>query len=149
MPRKSLYVSEEDESVWERAESLADVSLSKLVADLLRKEVSKMEAYSTLGKQFREITIELNSYGHPSEKKMFIGKWIADYNDPDSFHWDKVALTRKNQILVHHGDNTGTFYTLYKDLDELLRDEHQIVIHANKVEAAKALGGEFIEFLDI
>ena len=46
MPKKTVYVREEEIDVWSRAEKLSEVNLSALLGTLLREFVSKKEAES-------------------------------------------------------------------------------------------------------
>ncbi|MFC4618816.1 EXLDI protein [Camelliibacillus cellulosilyticus] len=73
MPNKTIYVTEADLPVFNRAQELAGNNLSATIAEALRRFIEAEEAKD---KGFEEITIKVGENG-TYQKKRFIGKELA------------------------------------------------------------------------
>ena len=99
---KTLYVSDQDAEVWERAEKLAgDGKVSKVVTDYLKQYVAMKESAV---KGYDRIVLRLYENGIPKAYG-FYGRWIIspnepfiirDNNGPDNLY--AVAETAKNKF---------------------------------------------------
>jgi hypothetical protein len=96
MGKKTIYVRDEDEPLWERAKALAgDESLSAFIAQALQvlieaKEVPGME----------QLVVDEWIDGRPY-KKAFWGRWLVrSYVTLRDGTWS-VALTRRNRFVFY------------------------------------------------
>jgi len=112
MVRKNIYVRDDDEEIWQKAEQLtsegAAESLSKMITNALKKEVIRLENQKEAKKTeifqgadiIEKITVEYEEDGI-KRKISFKGKWITDeegINTVSNIY--RVALTEKNQFFV-------------------------------------------------
>lgn len=113
MAKKNLYIRDEDEELWKRAEELVKGtqtrSLSSLIPRLLEKEIEKMEAQEEVLEDASRIVVDIGMQWDmedwaeerkPMRCVAFEGKWIAkDYYAKDGGCYS-VALTKKRQLFV-------------------------------------------------
>jgi len=123
MVRKNIYVRDDDEEIWQKAEQLtsegAAESLSKMITNALKKEVIRLENQKEAKKTeifqgadiIEKITVEYEEDGI-KRKISFKGKWITDEEGINTVsnlklggltgydHIYRVALTEKNQFFV-------------------------------------------------
>jgi EXLDI family protein len=85
MGNKTIYVSEKDESLFERAKEIAGEALSSVIARALREYVSRHEEK---GKGMKEITVKVGQHNSEREQR-FVGKEIGKWS---GFSDDKVWL---------------------------------------------------------
>src|SRR5438045_373533 len=82
--KKTLYVRDEDEPIWERARELFGETLSPLIAQQLKLSIQAKEARDAQGKGFQRIVIEYSdsANNHMPTKKAFVGWWIFPPDAP-------------------------------------------------------------------
>lgn len=100
MPNKTIYVSEEDLPLFERAQRLASGSLSSAIAAALRQFVEREEAHM---KGFDEVTVPIGKPGSRRAKR-FHGRVLAHWGHQtgnDHTEMFTVYGTPKNQYAVH------------------------------------------------
>jgi hypothetical protein len=157
MARRNVYIRDEDEDVWERAEKLAgDAPLSRVITEALRVYVSSRE-----GNPMQRLTIGTVNGGE-AIAKAFIGRWLIE---PDEAYRSEhegdasietqvragttfaVAETAKGNIVVYvdAGRSRAEFET-YGDFDQA---EERGVPGDVLTLAARRAGIERAELLDI
>lgn len=153
MGKKTLYIKEDDESLWKKADFLVKTnggSLSNFITELLRKELSKREMLRCVTENIGPIVIEFeNQYGR--QKKSFNGKWlIKDYQpgiDPfgDAY---SVAVTAMGQLFVlRETNNHGSDYRVFPTYDDMM-DDGTVPLELQYA-VSDAIGENDAEFLDI
>jgi hypothetical protein len=157
MGRRNIYVRDEDEDVWERAEQLAgEAPMSRVITEALRAYVSGRE-----GAPMQRLTIDTMSAGERLTKA-FIGRWLID---PDEAYRSEheadadiatqvptgttfaVAESAKSNIVVYvdaKGDEPE--FDVYENFDQA---EERGVPGDVITLAAKRAGVERAELLDI
>lgn len=85
MGNKTIYVSEKDESLFERAKEIAGEALSSVISRALSEYVARHEQK---GKSMKEITVKVGTHNSQREQR-FIGKEIGKWS---GFSDDKVWL---------------------------------------------------------
>ena len=116
MPNKTIYVSDADVPIFERAQQLAGGNLSATIVQALRRFIEIEEAKES---GFREITVKSGSVA-PTRKR-FMGRAIAkgqvrEHNGAISITY-KVFLTMKGKFalyVVDAADISGTEWWEYK-----------------------------------
>ena len=81
MGNKTIYVSEKDESLFNKAKEIAGEALSSVIALALREYVSRHEEKT---KGMKEITVKVGVQGSEREQRFVgqeIGKWSGFSND--------------------------------------------------------------------
>ena len=73
MPNKTIYVSDDDLPLFERAQQLADANLSSAIVQALRRFIEIEEARQ---RGFEEITVLVNGEG-AHQRKRFLGYRLA------------------------------------------------------------------------
>ena len=177
MPNKTIYVKDEDLSIFEEAEKLGDDSLSAVIAEAVKHFVA---AERSKAQGMEEHTLEVgqvNSRGADDVRKIrFVGRKLAGqtaYTGQTSSRDDRgtdyqVYQTKAGKIIVHweswsRWDGEGSSAD-YATLDQL--PEHGAEIYGQfedddygerfpvrlpgglLQEAAEALGQELVEFID-
>jgi len=143
MPRRTLYVREEDQAIWEQAAGFAEEdSLSAIVTEALRRFVLAKEQEDGTSPYKRielEIT-EFNRDGMPHDRKAaFTGRELIDY-EPFT-----VYETSKHQLLFYHEEKQ--FHWLFRTIEEATKsNEFPPPLLAD---VADALGREWVEEWDI
>lgn len=99
MPNKTIYVSNEDQAVYERAQQLAGDNLSAVLVRTLREFIARSEAQD---KGLKEITVQVGTKGLQQEKRFsgrLLIKWqgAGDHND---WYTARVFKTAKGQWAV-------------------------------------------------
>ncbi|MCL6612976.1 MAG: hypothetical protein K6T66_15705 [Peptococcaceae bacterium] len=161
MGRKNIYVRDEDEVIWQKAEQLAGKgaaeSLSKMITDALKKEVERLEALQEVQKDgFERILLEyFDKNANRDVKKAFNGKWLVfeEHDEAtDAGVLVSVALTQKGQLLyfwVWESSGDGG-YDIYEDFEAMKNRAEEDNIGHNIISAvADELGEDYVEFLDI
>jgi hypothetical protein len=155
--RRNVYVRDEDEVVWERAERLAgEAPISRVITDALRAYVSGRE-----GAPMQRLIVETMNGGEQLTKA-FIGRWLIDPSEAyRSEHEGDAALetqvragttfavaeTAKGNIVVYVDATSGRpEYDVYEDFDQA---EERGVPGDVLTLAAKRSGIERAELLDI
>ncbi len=157
MGRRNVYVRDEDEDVWERAEKLAgEAPMSRIITDALRAYVSGRE-----GAPMQRLAIETMNGGEVLTKA-FIGRWLISPDEAyRSEHEGDIRLetqvragttfavgeTAKGNIVVYiDADRPEAEFEVYEDFD---RAEERGVPGDVLALAAKRAGVERAELLDI
>jgi len=100
MPNKTIYVSQEDESLFEEARQLAGESLSAVIVRALREFVSRQKEKE---KSMKEITVLVGPKESTREQR-FIGMQVGKWNGVDDNRtWmleAQVYLTQKKNWAV-------------------------------------------------
>jgi EXLDI family protein len=100
MPNKTIYVSQEDESLFEEARQLAGESLSAVIVRALREFVVRQKEKE---KSMKEITVQVGPKESTREQR-FIGLQIGNWNGVDEDRtWmleAQVYLTQKKNWAV-------------------------------------------------
>jgi hypothetical protein len=155
--RRNIYIRDEDEVVWERAEKLAgQVPMSRVITDALRAYVSGRE-----GTPMQRLAIATINGGEEITKA-FIGRWLIE---PDEAYRSEhegdasletqvragttfaVAETAKGNIVVYvDADRPEAEFDVYEDFDQA--EEHGVPGDVLTL-AAKRAGVERAELLDI
>ena len=162
--RKNIYIREEDQELFEKAEAIFGDNFSGLVAEALRRFVEVEEAKSD---GMAEVEIEVGTYtgdnGSDDIKKVkFLGKKIADacvYSGATSDRRDRgtdyeLYLTKKGKLLLWQkywtcwqGEDGEAGYQVYDSLTQLMSAEG--IPGSLLTEAGKRLGLDTAEYLDI
>ena len=104
MSNRTIYVSEKDESLFERAKEIAGVALSSVIARALREYVARNEEKT---KGMKEITVKVGQHDSQREQRFVgqeIGKWSGLSDDKVWWMDAKIYKTQKGNwaILLHH-----------------------------------------------
>ena len=159
MPRKTLYISDADLPVFERAQALGGDSLSSVIAAQLRRYVAGEEAKA---QGMQEHTLEVGTWaahGADNARQVrFRGRLLAEgtsYHGQNTDRRDRWTTfrffqTASGKILVFarksslwERDIDSAEYLLYPSLPT--GDEYPAQILR---EAAEALGGELVEWVE-
>lgn len=101
MSNKTIYVSEKDESLFDRAKEIAGEALSSVIARALREYVSRREEKE---KGMLEIAIQIGSHDSKREQR-FVGRKIGNWSgmSDDKVWWmeAKIFRTQKDKWAVH------------------------------------------------
>jgi EXLDI family protein len=101
MPNKTIYVSEEDLPLFERAQELAGANLSSAIVRALRRFIELEEA----GRRgFDEITVIVNTEG-AHRRKRFTGQRLV--------RWVQPAANRKGTEILNVYRTAGKRYALH------------------------------------
>src|SRR5215831_18141843 len=101
MPNKTIYVSDDDLPLFERAQELAGANLSSAIVRALRRYIEIEEARQ---RGFEEITVTINGEGaHPS--KRFLGqrlvRWLQPTANGNGTEVQNVYRTARNNYALH------------------------------------------------
>ena len=104
MGNRTIYVSEKDESLFNRAKEIAGEALSSVIARALREYVARHEEK---GKSMKEITVKVGQHDSQREQRFVgheIGKWSGFSDDKVWLMDAKIYLTQKENwaILLNH-----------------------------------------------
>src|ERR1700761_2366593 len=104
MSNKTIYVSDKDEPLFERAKELAGEALSSVIARALREFVARHEEK---GKGMKEITVKVGQHDSQREQRFIgqeVGKWSGFSDDNEWWMDAKIYITQKGNwaILLHH-----------------------------------------------
>jgi hypothetical protein len=112
MPNKTIYVRDADVELWEKAEKLSGGSVSRLIAEALRRYVAEREKNSTY--HYHRIVLDAK-VPFASDKKAFVGRWliapdeelqVADNRGKfDGTCWS-VAVTQKGKLIVYKSNES-------------------------------------------
>ncbi|HSX08677.1 MAG TPA: EXLDI protein [Candidatus Saccharimonadales bacterium] len=104
MGNKTIYVSEKDEVLFNRAKDIAGEALSSVIARALREYVTRNEEK---GKGMKEITVKVGQHDSAREQRFVgqeIGKWSGFSDDKVWWMSAKIYKTQKGNwaILLTH-----------------------------------------------
>jgi hypothetical protein len=111
---KTLYVTDSDAPIWERAEKLAPSSLSALVTSMLREFVERHQPADGDGFERIEVQVQPTDESHVV-KKAFTGRILVDQDeefDGDSNMTYLVAQTKKGNLAVYSDNSRERISTL-------------------------------------
>lgn len=164
MPRKNIYIRDEDQELFEKAEKLGGDNFSATIAEALKRfvevEESKIDGMS-------EVEIEVGSYysgtGSDDVKTIkFIGKKIADacvYSGATSDRKDRgtdydLYLTKKGKLLLWQkywtcwqGEDREAGYQVFDSMTQLMGTDG--IPGSLLTEAGQRLGLDTAEYLDV
>src|SRR5258708_9574276 len=96
MPNKTIYVSSEDQAVYERAQQLAGDNLSSVLVRALKEFITRSEAQA---KGLKEIVVQEGTKGLQQEKR-FNGRLLIKWQGPrdqNGWYTARVFKTAENQ----------------------------------------------------
>lgn len=104
MGNKTIYVSENDEPLFNRAKDIAGEALSSVIARALREYVSRHEEK---GKGMKEIAVKVGQHNSEREQRFVgqeVGKWNGFSDDKVWLMDAKIFRTQKGNwaILLRH-----------------------------------------------
>ena len=104
MGNRTIYVSEKDESLFERAKEIAGEALSSVIARALREFIARHEEKE---KGMKEITVKVGKHNSQREQRFIgkeIGKWSGFSDDKVWLMDTKIYHTQKGNwaILLRH-----------------------------------------------
>lgn len=104
MSSKTIYVSDKDEPLFERAKEIAGEALSSVIARALREFVTRNEEK---GKGMKEMTVKVGQHDTRREQRFVgqeIGKWSGFSDDNEWWMDARIYKTQKGNwaILLHH-----------------------------------------------
>lgn len=101
MPNKTIYVSEQDASLFEDAKNIAGEALSSVISRALREYVARQQEKD---KGMKEISVKIGAQGAEREQR-FVGSHVGDWSgfsdDKDWWLSAKVYRTQKNNWAVY------------------------------------------------
>ena len=101
MGNKTIYVSEKDESLFEKAKETAGEALSSVIARALREYVARSEKKA---KGMEEIAIHVGVQASQREQRFVgkkIGKWAGMSDDKVWWMEAKIFQTQKGKLAIH------------------------------------------------
>lgn len=98
MPNKTIYVSDEDLPLYQRAQELVQGNLSAAITTALRRFV---EIEDERREGFKEITVKVGS--PPNRKQRFFGVFVGEWGRQVKSRVERYKLyrTRTNKFVVH------------------------------------------------
>ena len=112
MPTKTIYVSNDDQSTFERAQDLAGENLSAVIVRALSEFIARKEA---AGKGMKEVSVQIGTKGLQSEKR-FVGRLIAKWKGLDDAgkEWLEAQIyrTKRDQtaVVIDHKGSTEMWH---------------------------------------
>jgi EXLDI family protein len=102
MPNKTIYVSREDEEVFEKARQISGDALSAVISQALKEFVAR---HTEQGKGFKEVKLKIGSRNNVREQR-FLGKLMGGwkgFNDERSLWLESdIFITQKGNIAIYH-----------------------------------------------
>jgi hypothetical protein len=163
-PNKTLYVREEDQDAWHRAEAAAHAahqSISQYVTNLIRRHAPETPAS---GSDLQKITVDVGD-GRRMWTEGFTGRWLA-WEEAPTGEWKRgIALTKGGQFAWYEAapqacDGELTAYATLDDLEARVQEQDwpdgdpsqaagQAEFRALVAEAADAIGQQHVIWRDI
>ena len=161
--RKNIYIRDEDQELFEKAEALGGENFSAMIAEAVRQFV-EVEQAKAEGMEEVELKVGIAcSRGVGDLKKVkFIGKKIADvccYSGQTSSRDDRgtdftLYLTKKEKFLLYRlfwsrweNEDNESWYKIYDSMSQVMSVDG---IPCDLLqEAGEALGVDTAEYLDI
>lgn len=109
MPNKTIYVSDQDASLFEEARSLAGETLSSVIARALREFVTRQQSISS---GFEEVSLRVGKRYHEKEQR-FYGRKMTDWQgfSDDGEWWMQATIYRTQKanwaIFITHVCKSG------------------------------------------
>lgn len=144
MGKRTIYVRDEDEALWDRAKELSgEESLSSIIAEALKKLISEKEDPS-----MENIVVEEWDGGKPF-KKSFWGKWLVKENITLHGKWS-VALTRNNRFAIYrHPNQIPPYESKLYVVDHLDEADSDLIPPTVLKAVSDNLPEDFVQRLDI
>ncbi|HEV7130031.1 MAG TPA: EXLDI protein [Ktedonobacterales bacterium] len=101
MPQKMIYVADADWPVFERAQQLAETTLSATIARAMRQFVAAENAKRA---DLRAVTVTVSQADQATERKRFRGRLLArhrEHTPDDELRVRIVYLTARGQFAVY------------------------------------------------
>lgn len=101
MSNKTIYVSEQDESLFEDAKTLAGEALSSVIARALREFVAR---HTQKQKGMKEIGVKIGAEKTAREQRFVgqeLGKWSGLSNDKEWWMESKIYRTQKGNWAIY------------------------------------------------
>lgn len=101
MPNKTIYVSEEDISLFEEAKNIAGEGLSSVISKALKEFVSRSKKRQD---GVREISVMVGPKSSEREQRFLgkeVGKWTGFDNGKEWYLSAKIYITQKNNWAVY------------------------------------------------
>jgi hypothetical protein len=149
---KTLYLREEDRSVWDHADEVAvriRLPLSELVTQALREHLGRID-------QFTDINVEVGNIDGDRWTSVFRGQWIiaprndnrwSPRNDPGGAYG--VARSADSGLIFYHyhvNDTWAPSLILYPDLEgaavDLDLEKDAVAVIARKLAQRQTMGAE-------
>ena len=161
--RKNIYIRDEDQGIFEKAEAIGGENFSATIAEAVRQFVETEEAKA---EGMEEVELEVGvAYSHGAndlKKVRFLGKKIADvcvYSGQTSSRDDRgtdftLYLTKKGKYLLYRlfwsrweNEDNESWYKIYDSMSQVMSVDG---IPCDLLqEAGEALGVDTAEYLDI
>lgn len=123
MGRRTIYVKDSDEALFEWAEKESGESLSAIFAECLRQRKRKAEREAELAREdFETITVDVEGEDGRVRTKQFEGKWIVIEFESESANGRYfAAFTKGGRIVAMCDDQYGTTkeFEVFNSFDEL------------------------------
>lgn len=164
MPNKTIYVKDEDLSIFEEAEKLGGDSLSAVIAQAVKRFVA---AERSKAQGMEEHTLEVGQVkargADDTRKVRFVGRKLAEqtsYTGQTSSQDDRgtnyaIYQTKAGKIIVHweswsrwDGEGSSADYATLDALPEHGAEIYERLPGGLLQEAAETLGEELVEFID-
>jgi EXLDI family protein len=116
MSNKTIYVSDKDEPLFDKAKEIAGEALSSVISRALREYVARNEKK---GEKMKEIAIKVGSHDSEREQRFVgvkVGKWSGFSDDKVWLMEATIYQTQKKNWAVHLKQNTKA--TLLTDPQE-------------------------------
>jgi EXLDI family protein len=101
MPNKTIYVSEQDASLFEEAKNIAGEALSSVISRALREYVSRRQQKD---KGMKEVSLKIGSEGTEREQRFVgaqVGEWTGFSDDKEWWLSAKIYRTQKNNWAIY------------------------------------------------
>ena len=147
--RKTIYMKDGAEGIWERAAELAGESLSSLIDRLLREYVGRKESVMIGTDGY--IVFKFQEEDQPVVTKRFQGRWlIREFvsDDESRLYWD-VALTQMERLAVmaNGRDELTSYFEVFDSVEDM--GIGGLVPQDLVSAAANEIGESYIQDLDI
>ncbi|HLQ71459.1 MAG TPA: EXLDI protein [Bacillota bacterium] len=164
MPNKTIYVSEKDLDLYNRAQELFDGNLSAAITKALRMYVDwESDDQDDFEKELHDVVVVVGKQGSKWRQK-FIGRQLIKWKDGSesdpTHHVYRLYITQKGQYAIHIEVKTSRYLGSH-DFMSMSQDEDQLNVFKSWEDAKDEvpnelhhvvqlrLDGEDAEFLDI
>ena len=148
-PTRTIYVSKEDQELWDKAKELSGDSISAVVVEALRQYVTRKERLMDPD-GFKRIVVQHHDSEGRLIPKAFSGKLLIGEMQPEK-GWGSwsVAITKAERV-VFWSESTDGLHDSFKVFDYIEEADDSDDIPSDVVAAAAALMGEnIVQELDI
>lgn len=137
---KTIYIRDEDVSIWDRAKDLAGDKLAPVIVDGLKRFIAEKEAELAQAKGFERIEVSFNDANENDlpKRKAFVGRWVFHPGEPFVVEDDDVPVEYKSAVAVTQRGNV-VFYTWRYDTQNDRVYNYRFVVYPS-IEAAIVSG---------